>query len=168
MKNCQICKKRKTAVIESWIGMDRVLFEDSKPSRVLSEDKKAEYTELKNTFLLNLFEMYLVLEHINPNNFSDIEELKEYATTKAELAVEFAKNRIREKDVRDLLIQECNGSSEPDKVVKSSYKKIALEAYLFNGIDRELIEAMSEDESGRLMLEAHDKLIEKILEIVVG
>jgi len=165
-KNCSICKKRKTAVIESWMGMDKILF-DKPLDRVFNESDKKEYIDLKNTLMLNLFELYHNINYVNSNSYEDLEALKEYASMKAELAESFAKNKIQQSDVKQMLKEEAISKENPESFIKQNYYKIALEAYLFNGVNRDLLTSFGKTEKGNLILTAHDKLIENILELVV-
>lgn len=168
--SCPICKKRKTAVIENWLGIDRIIFGKTNPKNILDKDQLKEFREFKNAFLLNLFEIYSDLNHISFATHKDTKHLEDYAITKAELALEHAKNILKMDEVKSMLKEEIsiklgNSPTEEQKIqlVKENLIKTALDSFLFDGVEEDL-PSLNESERGRLLIGAHRKLRDTLVE----
>ena len=170
MQECPICKKRKTAILENWIGLDRILFRNNRPKDMLDKKKLKEYREMKSMFLLNLFEIYTSVGYLTKNSHGSIKSLEEYAVTKADLKFQESANLIKtEKAQKELgsIINENMTNAEISNLVIETVLRNAIDAYVFESINTELV-GMNKDEAGRLMIEAHRSCRDDIVRLATS
>ncbi len=171
MSECSICKKRKAAILENWIGLDRILFRQNRPSDVLDKNQLKEYRSLKSMFLLNLFEVYTAIGYLTKNSHDTIKNLEEYAQTKADLKFQEAANLIKSKDMEKVLSESITDTMTDNEISKLVIEAVlinAIDSFVFESVDKELV-GMTKEEAGRLMIEAHrscrDDLVKNVLSV---
>jgi hypothetical protein len=168
-EKCPICKNRKAAILENWIGLDRILFRQSRPNDVLNKTELKEYRNLKSMFLLNLFEIYSTTGHVIKNSHNSIKTLEEYSITKADLKFQESANMIKTESAEEALseiIKEGMTELEISNIVLETVLTNAIDAFVFEGVE---LVGINNDDAGKLMIEAHrscrNDLIKKVLNV---
>ncbi len=176
INECPICKARKTAILENWVGIDKILFKGKKPSEVLSKEKLIEFREIKGSFLLNLFEIYKEINHVSKNRYNDQKELVENVSKKVVINLKETKEFLKTPSIKKALIEEININVKKNKLtLQESQKKTVLMNLFRTSIDKwSLQEALQESsfdiqktEKGRLIIGAHRGLRDKLISIVI-
>lgn len=175
-KACPICKARKTAVLETWVAIDKILFRNKKPSQILSKEKLVEFREIKGSFLLNLFEIYKELNYVSKNRYKDQNELVENVSNSVLNTLIETKILLKTPNIKKSLIEEINVNLKENKIsLKESQTKTILKNLFITAIDKwSLQEALQESsfdiqktEKGRLLIGAHKGLRNKLINVVI-
>ncbi len=139
-KRFKIMKVDKRSILENWILIDKILFEDKNPREILGETYQ-NYLEDKSAFLVNLKEMESLLGFKKDQTiYNSLTEMYDYIEDKIQIAKELTHNFINDpqnikiirEEVEEAAIKSPDGSKEDiaikitDKYYKSNIMDYAL------------------------------------------
>ena len=162
----------KSAILEHWFGVDKVLFGSESPEKLMKEDKYVEYMSTKSAFLSNLFEIYMKLEYQPTREHKSVEELQEFAENSASLAFLETKQMF---DTKEVITEVKNNIADTAKlegltesevaqhVVAKNYKAVALDCLTIGKALEEACSVCLNDWDGKIKLEAHKGLRDKLV-----
>lgn len=165
-------KKRKTAVLEHWFGIDRILFTRN-PRGVLNSENFDKYCSTKGALLSNLYEIYVKIGYTPDKTFRNIKEMVGSATKFASAAKQKAKEILVKENVGNLIKEEIKdaghleGLSEKEVgryIVMKRRNAVAIDAMTMGNALIENKELLG-DWSGRVLIDAHKTLRDSLIDI---
>jgi hypothetical protein len=158
----------KTAIIENWVGIDKIIFRNESPKKVLDENSLAQYKEYKNCMLLNLHEIYSILEQSPAFKHKNLQELDVYMTKKASIIEEEVKEILKSDEAKQSIKEQISlteGIENHTKIVKEMFLKTAIDIMLFENVDS--LNLLNDDPQGKILIDAHRKLRDKMIGVVI-
>lgn len=131
MNKCPICQKRKKAIIENWVGLNKII--SKFVLKPISESQTQKLNKLKFKFLLNLTDIYKNINYVSENKYSNVKDM----TVKVNTRVEH-------------IINECISLTQTDKNIQ---KSIAESVVRNSDADTSIVKHLLEYSIDKLSLE---------------
>ena len=174
---CLICKRRKIAMLENIVAIDRILFPESAPKRKLSETDLNHYNKIKNAMLVNLYEIYKVTDFISENVYENgIKEINAKSYQKGGQVFRETVQLIKTDQVlseinNDIneLVKTKNMTFEDAKssVVIKSVMEIALDKLMLESALKNSDKAIFETTHGELLIQAHKSFRNDLIKLAL-
>lgn len=153
---CPLCKYKKIKMMENWVGIDRILFDNYKLDEIFSNNQILEYRNLKSMMLLNLSELYDVINYYPVVSYDNLNIMESAAIQKAFIY----KNNINENIFEDK--SDLNNINFYESLYKNT-----IDLLLFEDSAPEL-NSTELNEDVKLLVETHkncrDELISYVLD----
>jgi len=134
-------KVDKRTILENWILIDKILFEDKNPREILGENYQ-NYLEDKSAFLVNLKEMESLLGFEKDQTiYNSLTEMYDYIQDKIEIAKELTHNFINDPQNIKIIREEVEEAAikSPDTPKEDIAIKITDKYYKSNIMDYALL-----------------------------
>jgi hypothetical protein len=168
-------KLSKIAVLESWYGIDKILFGNEHPKKKLTEDVYNKYLKKKAAFCMNLYEFYNDVNYFTNRSYLNKKDLMETSRKRGKICLEnsvkFIKTKLSKKDY----LQETAKIRKETKLNETSAKKLFLsKKILETAIDGLTLESAIknmkcktclETQGNKIRIQAHKKLRDSLIEI---
>lgn len=165
----------KSFVLEHWFGVDKILFGKSDPKKLLGETEYIKYISTKSAFLSNLFEIYMKLEFNPGRTYGNVNEMKEFAKHSASLAMLETKQLFDSEEVMTEIKNDISDTAKIEglteaevssHVIGKNYKTIALDCLTVGKALEEACTVCLNDWDGKIKLQAHKGLRDKLVEFL--
>lgn len=177
-KKCPICKKRQTAILENIVAIDSILFNNKNPKKILTTENFKSYKQIKSALLLNLYEIYSVLNYFSENTYKDIPELNRKSLQTGKSIFNESISLLKEEDNLKLIENEINDYSEQNDstkleevksyVIKKSLYRTALDKLMLeNAIISSNVNLLEHDK-GKLLISAHKSLLNDLIDLSIN
>lgn len=154
--SCPICKQRKIAMLENIVAIDTILFPGSKPSNCLSETDLNLYKKTKNALLLNLYEIYVVLEHASDKKYKNgINDINKYSYVLGTEVFKEAQNMLYDENILKVINE---GSENLNENEKNTY---ILKTFLETALDMLMLESAISNASPKVFKNQHTDILLK-------
>lgn len=174
-KKCPICIKRQLAILENIVAIDKILFKESTPAKILNRIEYDLYKKTKAAMLLNLYEIYAILGHISYNKYESLKEMTKASYKKGEEIFNESVKLLKTKEFKNIINESINSSlkenkqSNIDNIKKTVISNILFEAALNSLMLEEAILSSKVDilstEKGKILIDAHKSFVNDLINI---
>jgi adenine-specific DNA methylase len=163
---------RKSAILEQWFAIDRILF-NKNPRKVLGEQDYAEYLTNKAAFLSNLYEMYKVVGYKPNNKSTSLKEIVSHSGVVAKAALKQAKTILENSNVISIVKDEIKHVGEREAlsesqvaqfVIKRRRNAVAIDSMAIDNVINESNSHQLKDWRGAVLVDAHKVLRDQMID----
>lgn len=172
-------KNAKKEILENWYGIDYLFFGDKNPKKYMTRKGYNVYTETKGYFLRNLEEMYKMIGYKSMKNYASLKEMADSIKEDAQACLEITVDSMKNGKYNNILTESTNLVYNNQNVPSEMAKNIAVPRMTMAlvldhftmyskvpSVGQKKINSLQENTKFNIMLDAHDKLRDTLVEVV--